>query len=352
MRLIRFVWLAAITSLLLSGCLDELAGTGSATRQPPLATAPAGGDWWSIYFTTPGDRSTRPDAPLAEAIRKARLTVDIAAYDFSLWSLREALIAAHRRGVAVRMVTDSDNLGEPEIQDLVKAGIRVIGDRREGLMHNKFVVIDRQEVWTGSMNFTLSGATHHDNNLVRLRSTRLAENYTVEFTEMFEDDRFGPGSPANTPFPTLTINETPVEVYFTPDDGAIQRLAALVQGAQESVYFLAYSFTSDELGEALLERAAAGVTVTGVFDRDQVKSNRGGEYARLQAAGLAVRLDGNPDLMHHKVIVIDQKIVITGSYNFSYNAETRNDENVLVIFDAEMAQLFLQEFERIFQAAR
>jgi phosphatidylserine/phosphatidylglycerophosphate/cardiolipin synthase-like enzyme len=62
------------------------------------------------------------------------------------------LIDAHRRGVTVRLVTESDYIDVPEIQELREAGIPVLGDRREGRMHNKFVVIDRQEVWTGSLN--------------------------------------------------------------------------------------------------------------------------------------------------------------------------------------------------------
>ena len=55
-------------------------------------------------------------------------------------------------------------------------------------MHNKFVILDRLEVWTGSMNYTINGAYHNDNNLVRVRSNRLADNYTAEFEEMFVDD--------------------------------------------------------------------------------------------------------------------------------------------------------------------
>lgn len=318
---------------------------------PPTASESLAEDWWSVYFTQPGSPGPGPDRALVQAIQAARLAVDVAVYDFSLWNLRDALIAAHRGGITVRMVTDSDNLNEPEIQALIQAGIPVIGDRREGLMHHKFVIIDRQEVWTGSMNFTRAGAYRHNNNLLRLRSTRLAQDYLTEFNEMFEQDRFGDRSLANTPFPTLKINDTPVEVYFSPEDGALRRLVEVLKGTEQSIYFLAYSFTADELAEVMLAKFQQGVAVAGVFDRDQVKSNRGGEYSRLQQAGIPVRLDSNPDLMHHKIIIVDQKIVITGSYNFSYNADTRNDENLLIIFSPALAQQFWQEFERLYQAA-
>ncbi|HBY08896.1 MAG TPA: phospholipase, partial [Chloroflexi bacterium] len=115
--------------------------------------------------------------------------------------------------------------------------------------------------------------------------------------------------------------------------------------------FLAFSFTSDPIAGALLERAAAGVEVAGVFEESQYHANTGGEFDRLAAAGLDVRLDGNPNNMHHKVFIIDGKIVVTGSYNFSRSAEERNDENTLIIHNPEIAAQYLVEFERVFQKA-
>ena len=94
-------------------------------------------------------------------------------------------------------------------------------------MHDKFMVIDRSEVWTGSMNFTDSGAYADNNNLVRIRSTQLAENYTMEFEEMFLDDVYGPEQGATTPNATVRINETRLENYFSPDDGTAQRITEL-----------------------------------------------------------------------------------------------------------------------------
>jgi phosphatidylserine/phosphatidylglycerophosphate/cardiolipin synthase-like enzyme len=78
----------------------------------------------------------------------------------------------------------------------------------------------------------------------------------------------------------------------------------------------------------------------------------GTEYKRLLSGGVEVRLDGNPDNLHHKVIVIDEKIVVTGSYNLSANAELRNDENTLILQSAEIAALYLEEFERVFGEAK
>lgn len=339
-----------VLAISISGCLiDDVL---LKTTEPPVSPQVDSLDWITVYFTDPdwpGAQGFRggPDDALAAAIRRAQLSVDMAAYNLNLWSLRDALLAAHKKGVTVRLVVESDNLDDSEIQDLIEAGIKVLGDRREGLMHNKFVIIDRLEVWTGSMNFTTTDAYLNDNNLLRIRSSRLAEDYAVEFEEMFVEDLFGPDSRTATPYPRLLIEGTPVEVYFSPDDGTLERLLDLVDAAQESIYFLAYSFTSDELAAAMLDRAADRVTVVGVFERSQYESNIGTEFDNFRLAGVAVYLDGNPRNMHHKIIIIDEKIVVTGSYNFSANAENLNDENTLIFNSPEIATLYMQEFQRV-----
>jgi phosphatidylserine/phosphatidylglycerophosphate/cardiolipin synthase-like enzyme len=254
--------------------------------------------------------------------------------------------------VAVRVVMESDNRENSVPQALIDGGLPILGDRREGLMHDKFVIIDRSEVWTGSLNFTMNGAYEDNNNLVHIRSVKIAENYTTEFEEMYSDDLFGSDALAATPNPSVTLDGIQVETYFSPDDGVAARLVALLQGAQESIYFLAFSFTSDEIGQVMRERASAGVIVSGVMEDSQVASNQGTEFDPFVQAGLDVRRDGNPGLMHHKVIIIDRSIVITGSYNFTASAEERNDENLVIFFSPEIAELYLAEFERVFAVAQ
>lgn len=322
--------------------------------ETPAGDMPTAG-WYGLYFTDPQGPTAAtlrggPDRFLAEAIDSAHYSVDVAVYDLNLWSIRDSLLRAHRRGVDVRLVIESDNILEPEVESLSAAGIPVLGDRRESLMHHKFVVIDRQDVWTGSMNLTVGGAYRDNNNLIRVRSNQVAEDYTREFEEMFVEDRFGVLSLADTPYPVVIIDGHQVEVLFSPDDGVALRILALLRNAQRSIDLLAYSFTSDAIGEVLLERAQDQVKVRAVVEAGQV-SAAGAETERLREAGLDIRLDGNPGNMHHKVIIIDDVIVITGSYNFTRSAEEHNDENVLILHDPEIADRFLEEFEGIYSLA-
>jgi phosphatidylserine/phosphatidylglycerophosphate/cardiolipin synthase-like enzyme len=315
------------------------------------------GPWFELYFTNPSSPLSPQgtggvDGPIVEAIDAARLSVDVAAYSLSLNSVRNALLRAHDRGATVRVVMESSNMDRSDPQILIEEGIPVIGDNRDGLMHDKFIIIDKSEVWMGSMNFTDGGAYDDNNNLMRIRSTKIVENYLTEFEEMFNDDLFGPDIAAQTPNPTLTIDGARIDTFFSPDDGVLASLVPVLETAQESIYFLAYSFTSNQLGEIVRQKAEAGVTIAGVMDDEQIRSNQGTEYDPFRQADLDVRIDGIDGLMHHKVFIVDEKIVVLGSYNFSQNAEERNDENLMIIYDPVIAEQFVFEFERLQEQAQ
>jgi phosphatidylserine/phosphatidylglycerophosphate/cardiolipin synthase-like enzyme len=338
------------------GDVTETPGT-ELTDIPLPAGYGAHASWIDIYFTDPDNPLSSQetgglDGPLVASIDAARLTVDVAVYSLSLASIRDALIRAHERGVEVRVVMESDNLDRSAPQALVDAGIPVFGDRRQGLMHDKFVVIDRSEVWMGSMNFTYSGTYEDNNQLLNIRSVKMAENYTKEFEEMFLDDKFGPDVVSETPNPEFSIEGTQVETYYSPDDGVADRIFALLTEAEESIYFLAFSFTADELGQIIRTQAENNLDIAGVMEEEQVKSNIGTEYDFFKQAGLNVFVDGNEGQMHHKTMIIDERIVITGSYNFSRSAEIRNDENIIVIYNRPIAEFFMSEFQRVYQQSK
>jgi phosphatidylserine/phosphatidylglycerophosphate/cardiolipin synthase-like enzyme len=315
-----------------------------------------------IYFTTP----TFPDDPadhmggldviLAEDIARARQSVAVAAYELDLETVADALLDAQGRGLEVRLVTDTDNVEEPAVQRLVIAGIPVVEDDRSAIMHNKFVIIDGEVVWTGSWNLTENGTYRNDNNVVRIVSPDLAQNYSNEFDEMFERRAFGPTSPSNTPNPRITLRDPEtgeqvrLESFFGPEDGIATRLLSLVEGAQESIRFLAFSFTDDRLGEAVKQQAKADRLVQGVFE-DRGSDTVYSEYGMMRRARppLDVVTDGNPYIMHQKVFIVDEETVALGSYNFTESADKSNDENLLIVHDPDVAAQFLEEFERIYR---
>jgi phosphatidylserine/phosphatidylglycerophosphate/cardiolipin synthase-like enzyme len=324
---------------------------------PPAEEPTRGPDrgWIQAYFTAPDapDSETLrggPDQDLAEAIDSAAYSVDLAVFRLDLWSVRDALIRAHERGVRVRVVTESDHMAEEEIQDLIDAGIEVRADGLDSLMHHKFIILDDVEVWTGSMNLTVNGAYRHNNNMLRIRSRQVAQSFTREFEEMFVEGRFGALSQRDTPHHSVMIEGSRIEVWFSPDDGVAARLVELVRGAEERIEIMAFNFTLDALGAVVGERFGAGVSVRGVLEADQ-SANPGTELEFLRTMGVDLLLDGNPNSMHHKVMILDERVVVTGSYNFSRSAEEVNDENIVIIHDQGVAAEYIAEFERLFSKA-
>ena len=318
--------------------------------------APA--DWYEIYFTNPTcppeeERVGGLDEDIANDILSANVRVDIAAYDLDAEPIVQALIELETRGIEVRVVTDSDNADLSSINRLRRNGISVIEDKRSGLMHNKFVVIDGRIVWMGSMNFTTNGVYCNNNNIVRISSPRLAANYTAEMDEMYDDNLFGPSSPQNTVNETLTISGVEVENYLGPEREIAPIIARRLASAESEILFMAFSFTNEQIGESLLGRADAGVTVRGVFERvgSDTPFSYYSQFAQAGLSNVMVRTDGNPQVMHHKVFIIDRDTVILGSFNFSDNANRSNDENVLVVHDPTFTNYFIEEFETVWTEA-
>jgi phosphatidylserine/phosphatidylglycerophosphate/cardiolipin synthase-like enzyme len=341
---LSLIVLVAAACFLFTGV--DLLGLFGGSDLPPGGA----GDWYQIYFTEPAAADVLAGSvaeQLIDRIEGADETIHIAAFEFDLVPVAEALVDAHRRGVAVRWVTD-DEYGleddEGAFATLEAAGIPVRDDGRDALMHNKFWVFDREVVWTGSTNITYNGVFRNNNNTIVISSTRLATIYEREFDEMWAS-AFGPDSPSTVGDQQIMIQDTPVTAYFAPEDDVIDRLVPLIEDAETSVRFMAFSFTHDDLGAAMLGAADRGVDVRGIFETRGSETEYS-ELTSLYCAGLPVRQDGNPSAFHHKVIVIDGEIVVTGSFNFSNNADRSNDENVIVIANRDVADHYLQEFDR------
>ncbi len=313
-----------------------------------------------VYSTRPGASAAEPAniaRILAGYIEQASQSIDVCAFELDNRVITEALVSAVKRGVRVRLVTETDYFEESGVRSLKAAGVPIVDDRRDGaLMHNKFMVFDGRQVWTGSMNFTENCAYRNNNHGVWIDDARIAANYATKFSWMFEQGKFGgaPNRSAKIPHPIVTLNNgVRVENYFSTHDRVAERVKEQVAGARRSLDFLAFSFTHDGIGQAMLQRATAGVPVQGVFERTQTAGGYS-EYERLRRAGppVSVYTDANPRNMHHKVIIIDGEAVVAGSFNFSDSADKQNDENVVIIHDRAIAERFQQEFQRVYGAAR
>ncbi len=217
------------------------------------------------------------------------------------------------------------------------------------LMHNKFCILDGSKVITGSLNPTERGFFKNNNNFLLIKSKFVAKNYLQEFNEL-ENGISGKGS--KEPYPKVYIREENktflVENYFCPEDDCEDKVAGSLSEAG-SVYFMTFSFTSKPLASLLVEKSKNSL-VEGVMETTQAK----GKYSAFplfQKNNLSVSLDKNKYNMHNKVFILDpstdKSILITGSYNPTWSADKRNDENILIIHNKEITEKYFEEYEQI-----
>jgi phosphatidylserine/phosphatidylglycerophosphate/cardiolipin synthase-like enzyme len=327
--------------------------------EPTPRPTPSGGEdtWWQVHFTDPPTAFDPDDLEgsipekLIGLINDAERTIHIAAFEFDLRPVADALIAAHARGVEVQWVTDDEFGIEADTDEgndlfplLKKAGIKVKDDGRTALMHNKFWIFDGRTVWTGSTNVTVNGSFRNNNNVLVIDSPLVAEIFEREFVELWSG-QFGPTSPSTPGVQMATVDGTPIQILFAAEDEVASQLISLIEGARRKIRFMVFSFTHSKIGSAMLARAKAGVDVRGIVET-RGSQTKHSELSRLYCAGLQVRQDGNSGMFHHKVLVIDDKILITGSFNFSHSADDSNDENVVIVTDRKIASQYTQEFAR------
>jgi len=352
----------------LTGAFSDGEPTSAPVVNTPISNAPpssggGNGEWWEVYFTDPVNMDDPAqwqgsiEEHLIDKINAATTSIHIASFEFDLDPVADALIAAKQRGVEVQWVTDDEHgleadeePGHGQFARLEDAGIEVRSDSRTALMHNKFWIFDGQILWTGSTNITENGIFDQNNNTLVIYSPALAAIYEAEFQEMWNGE-FGPRSTSQLANQNTVVNGSAIQVIFTSEDHAIEEaIIPLINSAQKSIRFLAFSFTDYPMAKAMIDRAAVGVDVAGVFEKVG-SSTDAAELRTLYCAGVPARRDENGGFMHNKLVIVDERYVVTGSLNFSTSAETSNDENVLIIDNPDIAKLYMEEFERIWSIA-
>jgi len=349
-------------------------------------------DTLSVFFLAQGEQSADSVmARLTAFIRSATQTLDFAVYDMRFSDrLKTALNSALREraeaGVQVRICYDGDKPVQPNVaagQDPAPAGTsafvqslgypwrRIAGMK---LMHNKFIVRDRQSIWTGSTNMTDDAFTLMENNILEIDSPALADYYAQDFEQLWEKENFdNTGNIQTIAVPITFADQTgAARVMFSPGLGQEidAEIARRVREAKRRVRICSLLINSgtliSELGN-LLQRGT--VAVDGIYDRTQmadvykqwqdVPSNRWkiGALQEIVARAHLAGKNSTPytptgvhDFMHNKVLVVDDT-VITGSYNFSRSAEL-NAENILFIDSAPLAETYSHYIDHLIQKYR
>jgi phosphatidylserine/phosphatidylglycerophosphate/cardiolipin synthase-like enzyme len=144
--------------------------------------------------------------------------------------------------------------------------------------------------------------------------------------------------------PLTGDSESRVAVYFSPGASCTAAIVRELASAKSSIHVQAYSFTSQWIAKALVDAEKRGVKVVAILDaRNRTRNYSAADF--LAHEGIETYIDSQHSIAHNKIIIIDNAIVITGSFNFTKAADQKNAENLLVIPDAEIAAKYEQNWE-------
>jgi phosphatidylserine/phosphatidylglycerophosphate/cardiolipin synthase-like enzyme len=260
--------------------------------------------------------------------------IDCAFFDLNLPELINTLKTKQHR-----IILDKENIKKVKNNF---TNIQINYDKQ--LMHNKFCIIDQKYLITGSMNPTKFGSTRNNNNLIIIKSPSLIHNYQQEFEELW-NEQFGEGFA--TPNPVILFGYSKIENYFCPEDHCKEKVLNTLNQAQSSIYFMTFSFTDTDISDLLIKKAPH-LEIKGIFEKKRLNMDFE-QYKKMQRNNLNILPDKNKGTMHHKVFIIDKKIIITGSYNPTWSANNKNDENILIIHNKKIAKQFLEEFNYLWK---
>jgi phosphatidylserine/phosphatidylglycerophosphate/cardiolipin synthase-like enzyme len=314
------------------------------------------------------DQNVNFSQKLIERIESAELTAEFAFYSLSGTvgtNVVNAIIAAKNRGVDVRVIVTGHSGINPFVETLQNAGVKATHSLGAEQMHNKFAVIDANhtdpsKTWlvTSSWNATDDGTNNQYQNMLQIQDVSLARAYLSEFNQMWGGSsgafnaslaKFSEKKKVVNPS-VIWIGEdaTKVELHFSPQSNTESHIIRALSSANTSIELTQNLITRRTLSNAMLNRFNEGVkvrgtmgVVTGVTEFDFLKT-----WADIHHFSQSA----NGGLLHHKHAIVDgekttsNSKVITGSHNWSANANFKNDENTLILQNQRVANEYFQEF--------
>ena len=313
------------------------------------------------------------DDTLIAYIQRAKYSIDIAVFSYDQYgqmsNIANAVNQAQANGRQVRWIY-CGGVGNTGLS-LLNSSIPTLASPTSALyaiMHHKFVIFDANSsdpadaiVFTGSANWNADQINEDENNLVIINDQPLAQTYLEEFNEMWGStgmtpdtsaSRFGPFKTNNTQHYFQVEGKT-VELYFSPSDNTNSHLINVINSADNDLNFGVYTFTRPDIADTIVYKINQGVKVTGIMDQYSIGFNA--HTILSPVMGNDLKVFTHPDsIFHSKYMIVDacdpnsDPVVEVGTHNWTTAAETKNDENVLIIHDDTLANIFLQAYKGSF----
>ena len=305
-----------------------------------------------------GPKSVGAPDDLEEVVVKfidgATKRLQIAVQELESQPIAEAIIRARQRKLLVKLVLELDylradrarthpwvpggkNEKNREIQNaILRANIDVKPDYNASIFHQKFIVRDGSAVLTGSTNFTPTGVGKNLNHIVIVRDADVAKIYAREFREI-QHGRFGKRNEGHDPTPPeLSVSSVPIKILFAPDHSPEMEIMKQMLKGKKRIDFAIFTFASSSgIDDTMILLRELKRPIRGVFDAN-MGAMSWSPIPELKKKGVKlfkVRRGGGVGKLHHKLMVIDEQVVIAGSFNYTGPANRVNDENIIILGD-------------------
>jgi phosphatidylserine/phosphatidylglycerophosphate/cardiolipin synthase-like enzyme len=218
-------------------------------------------------------------------------------------------------------------------------------------MHNKFFIVDRKYIWTGSSNISDTGTGGYNANIVALiRSEFLANNYLVEFEQMFHGDFHRAKKRLKKQNIETKIHDQKINLFFSPQGYAMyEGVIPLIKEAKKSIDVAVFFLTHKNVSKELVLAKERGVAVRVILDATAA-TNGYSKHNYLREHGIKVKVEDWGGKMHMKSALIDNKHLIVGSMNWTSAGESKNDENTLIIRNSNDAPSYVKFYNQMWDS--
>ncbi len=277
--------------------------------------------------------------------------------DFALYGLDgqnevvEALLQAKKRGVKIRGVVDSkpDNTYIYKDTAKLKENFDIISDSRPAYMHNKFFIFDNKIVFTGTMNISNTGSGGYNaNTAVLINDFRTANAYKKEFEQLYS----GAFQLSKTDFSQkIKLNDkTNLYILFSPAANPYEKaISQILKNASKEIFVSIFFLTHKDIIQDLIAAKKRGVDVKIIYDAAGA-GNMKDKVKMLRNAQIFLKAENWGGKDHEKNMIIDSKILITGSANFSNSGMNKNDENILIFENPDIAMFYRTHFLNLYNS--
>lgn len=304
---------------------------------------------------------------IVDFIDGAEKRLEIAVQELESLTIAEAIVRARQRKVLVKLVVEQDYLksrrmrsrpfdpvgpNEPNraiLAAVLRSNIDIKTDYNTRIFHQKFIVRDRRSVLTGSTNFTPTGTHENLNHVVVVHNEEVAKAYAREFREI-QKGHFGRYNEGHDEAPDdVVVTNVPIRILFAPDHNPEMEIMKQMLKARQRIDFAIFTFAkSSGIDDTMIRLRDLGIPIRGAFDGLQGAQDWAA-LPHLEAAGCelwSVSRGNGVGKLHHKLMVLDDEVVIAGSFNYTKPANSVNDENIIILGDLDTESTTQREAQR------